>query len=48
MLPSPFNPERAFFIPRLSKHLEKVGRMLGGWHGKIIKNSPDHNKAGEK
>ena len=32
----------------LSQPLDEVGRMLGGWHGQLVKqNSPD-NKSGEK
>ena len=27
--------------------LQEIGRMLGGWYGQLIKNSPD-KKSGEK
>ncbi len=32
----------------LSIQIEEIGKMLGGWHGQLVKQNSPENKSGEK
>ena len=32
----------------LSEKIQEIGRMLGGWHGQVIKQNSPKNTSGEK